>query len=134
MADVEIQDGSDDDLDIMDFIETDRNLDEEKALVDPQVQALHDAIEEGHDDQARQMLAHVDAETWVKAQGVDGDTALHLAALYGRGQLVPILLSKVCACLSLLPCSRAGVRTDLRACMSLVRAATRCCAAVSLGV
>ena len=107
MTDVEIQDGSDDDLDIMDFIETDRNLDEEKALVDPQVQALHDAIEEGDDDQARQMLAHVDAEAWVKAHGVDGDTALHLAALYGRGQLVPILLSKVCACLSLLPCSHA---------------------------
>jgi ankyrin repeat protein len=32
---------------------------------------------------------------WIKAQGVDGDTALHLACLYGRGELVPILLSKV---------------------------------------
>ena len=39
MADVEIQDGSDDEegADLMDFIETDRNLDEEKELVDPQV-------------------------------------------------------------------------------------------------
>jgi hypothetical protein len=39
--DVEIEDGSegseDDDVDIMDFIETDRTLEEEKALVDPQV-------------------------------------------------------------------------------------------------
>ena len=37
--DVEVEDGSgeDDDLDLMDFIETDRNLDEEKALVDPKV-------------------------------------------------------------------------------------------------
>ena len=37
--DVQIEDGSgdDDDLDLMDFIETDRNLDEEKALVDPKV-------------------------------------------------------------------------------------------------
>ena len=39
MADVEIQDGSDDEEGavLMDFIETDRNLDEEKELVDPQV-------------------------------------------------------------------------------------------------
>eukprot|EP00802_Teleaulax_amphioxeia_P025317 Tamp_26152.p1 GENE.Tamp_26152~~Tamp_26152.p1 ORF type:complete len:222 (+),score=57.74 Tamp_26152:33-668(+) len=96
MADVEIQDGSDDEegADLMDFIETDRNLDEEKELVDPQVQALHDAIEEGREEQAQQLLADPASAAWCTAQGVDGDTALHLACLYGRAQLVPLLISK----------------------------------------
>ena len=38
MADVEIEDGSEgEEVDLMDYLESDTNLDEEKALVDPQV-------------------------------------------------------------------------------------------------
>ena len=41
MSDAEIEDGSDgsdeEGMDLMDFIETDRNLDEEKEFIDPEV-------------------------------------------------------------------------------------------------
>ena len=38
MADIEIEDGSEgEDVDLMDYLESETNLDEEKALVDPQV-------------------------------------------------------------------------------------------------
>ena len=68
------------------------DLEHERALVDPKVQALHDAIEENRAAEAKQLLGEPQAGAWVTAQGVDGDTALHLACLYGRGELVPILL------------------------------------------
>ena len=86
---------SDDDTagaDLMDFLETPYDLEQERAMVDPKVQALHDAIEEDRVAESRQLLGESHAGSWVTAQGVDGDTALHLACLYGRVWLVPILL------------------------------------------
>lgn len=55
-------------------------------------------IPQGREEQAQQLLADPASAAWCTAQGVDGDTALHLACLYGRAQLVPLLISKVSAC------------------------------------
>jgi hypothetical protein len=89
---VEIEDGSSDEVDLMDLIEGEDDLEAERARVDPQVQRLHDAIEEGRVAEARQLLGEQDARAWVVTHGVDGDTALHLACLHGRDELVPMIL------------------------------------------
>ena len=59
-------------------------------MIDPQIVALHDAIEEGRVQEALDLLASVPAN----ARGVDGDSALHLACLYGHEQLVDLLLAR----------------------------------------
>jgi ankyrin repeat protein len=66
------------------------DLDQEKAMIDPQIVALHDAIEEGRVQEALDLLGSVPAN----ARGVDGDSALHLACLYGHEQLVDLLLAR----------------------------------------
>mmetsp|Transcript_60786 Transcript_60786/g.144691 ORF Transcript_60786/g.144691 Transcript_60786/m.144691 type:complete len:184 (-) Transcript_60786:78-629(-) len=76
--------------DLEDMMDPEMDLEQQKALMDPQVIALHEAIEEGRVPDALALLPSVPAN----ARGVDGDSALHLACLYGLSPLIAPLIAQ----------------------------------------
>uniref|UniRef100_A0A7S4H8K6 Uncharacterized protein n=1 Tax=Guillardia theta TaxID=55529 RepID=A0A7S4H8K6_GUITH len=66
------------------------DLEQERALIDPEILELHDAIENGNVELAKEKLDKVP----LNATGVDGDTALHLACLYGMKEIVDLLIQR----------------------------------------
>jgi ankyrin repeat protein len=82
-------DASPDALDSMDDIENDM---EEPTEIDPEILEWHEALGDGRVAEALQILQKGSVD--LDGRGPDGDTALHLACLYGHETIVKELLAR----------------------------------------